>query len=109
MDNNPTPAGGRPVARSRPRVALASVVVGLSVAAATMAVASGANAGTTLGASAAEKGRYFGAAVAAHKLSDSTYVGILNREFNSVTPENEMKIDATEPQQGQFTFANADR
>ncbi|MEU8046201.1 endo-1,4-beta-xylanase [Micromonospora echinofusca] len=109
MDNNPTHAGGRPVARRRPRVALASVVVGLSVAAATMAVASGANAGTTLGASAAEKGRYFGAAVAAHKLSDSTYVGILNREFNSVTPENEMKIDATEPQQGQFTFANADR
>ncbi|MEU7932285.1 endo-1,4-beta-xylanase [Micromonospora echinofusca] len=109
MDNNPTPAGGRPVASRRPRVALASVVVGLSVAAATMAVASGANAGTTLGASAAEKGRYFGAAVAAHKLSDTTYVGILNREFNSVTPENEMKIDATEPQQGQFTFANADR
>ncbi|MGN9768235.1 endo-1,4-beta-xylanase [Micromonospora sp. SD12] len=109
MDNNPTPAGGRPVARRRPRVALASVVVGLSVAAATMAVASGANAGTTLGASAAEKGRYFGAAVAAHKLSDTTYVGILNREFNSVTPENEMKIDATEPQQNQFTFTNADR
>ncbi|MEV4463675.1 endo-1,4-beta-xylanase [Micromonospora echinofusca] len=109
MDNNPTPADGRPVARRRPRVALASVVVGLSVAAATMAVASGANAGTTLGASAAEKGRYFGAAVAAHKLSDTTYVGILNREFNSVTPENEMKIDATEPQQNQFTFTNADR
>ncbi|MBQ1076860.1 endo-1,4-beta-xylanase, partial [Micromonospora sp. C31] len=32
-----------------------------------------------------------------------------NREFNSVTPENEMKIDATEPQQNQFTFGNADR
>ncbi|MFG1889212.1 endo-1,4-beta-xylanase [Micromonospora sp. NPDC049051] len=109
MDNVPTPAGGRPVARRGPRVALASVVVGLSAVAATVAVASSANAGTTLGASAAEKGRYFGAAVAAHKLSDTTYVGILNREFNSVTPENEMKIDATEPQQGQFTFGNADR
>ncbi|MFC0110193.1 endo-1,4-beta-xylanase [Kibdelosporangium aridum] len=68
-----------------------------------------ADAGTTLGASAAEKGRYFGAAVAAHKLGDSTYVGILNREFNMVTPENEMKIDATEPNQNQFSFGNADR
>ncbi|MEH0970685.1 endo-1,4-beta-xylanase [Micromonospora sp. CPCC 205546] len=109
MDNNPIPADGRPVARRRPRVALASAVVGLSVVAATVAVASSANAGTTLGASAAEKGRYFGAAVAAHKLSDATYVGILNREFTSVTPENEMKWDATEPTQGQFNFANADR
>ncbi|WP_433393606.1 endo-1,4-beta-xylanase [Micromonospora sp. KLBMP9576] len=109
MDNTLARANGRPVTRWRPRVALASVVVGLSVAATTLAVASGAAAGTTLGASAAEKGRYFGAAVAANKLSDATYVGILNREFNSVTPENEMKIDATEPQQGQFTFANADR
>ncbi|MBP2336022.1 endo-1,4-beta-xylanase [Saccharothrix coeruleofusca] len=66
-------------------------------------------AGTTLGASAAEKGRYFGAAVAAGKLGDSTYVGILNREFTSITAENEMKMDATEPNQGQFTFGNGDR
>jgi endo-1,4-beta-xylanase len=66
-------------------------------------------AGTTLGASAAESGRYFGTAVAANKLSDSTYVGILNREFNMVTPENEMKIDATEPNQNQFSYGNADR
>ncbi|MEU6076271.1 endo-1,4-beta-xylanase [Micromonospora sp. NPDC047074] len=108
MDNMLARASGRPVPRRRSRVALASGMVGLAVAA-TVAVASGANAGTTLATAAAEKGRYFGAAVAAHKLSDSTYAGILNREFNSVTPENEMKIDATEPQQGQFTFGNADR
>ena len=51
-----------------------------------------AAAGTTLGASAAEKGRYFGAAVAANKLSDARTTTILNREFNPVTPENEMKM-----------------
>ncbi|SCL13652.1 endo-1,4-beta-xylanase (glycosyl hydrolase family 10) [Micromonospora nigra] len=109
MDNVHARAGGRPTTGRRYRAAFASVAVGLAVVASTVAVATSASAGTTLGASAAEKGRYFGAAVAANKLSDSTYVGILNREFNSVTPENEMKIDATEPQQGQFSFANADR
>ncbi|MFS8583055.1 MAG: cation transporter, partial [Limnochordales bacterium] len=44
----------------------------------------------------------FGAAVAANKLGDNTHNTILNREFNMITAENEMKIDATEPQPGQF-------
>ncbi|MEU4771644.1 endo-1,4-beta-xylanase [Micromonospora sp. NPDC023644] len=99
----------RPRSRSRTRAALVVAAVGLLAATGATVLPGAANAGTTLGASAAERGRYFGAAVAANKLSDNTYVTILNREFNSVTPENEMKIDATEPQQGQFTFANADR
>ncbi|GIF62246.1 beta-xylanase [Asanoa ishikariensis] len=63
----------------------------------------------TLGAAAAQSGRYFGAAVAGGRLSDGAYTTILNREFNVVTAENEMKIDATEPQQNNFTFGNADR
>nr|WP_242547382.1 endo-1,4-beta-xylanase [Amycolatopsis sp. MtRt-6] len=66
-------------------------------------------AGTTLGSAAARTGRYFGTAVSANKLSDSVYTGILSREFSMVTAENEMKIDATEPAQGQFSYANADR
>jgi endo-1,4-beta-xylanase len=70
---------------------------------------SAANAATTLGDSAALSGRYFGTAVSAGKLSDSTYTGILGREFSMVTAENEMKIDATEPSQNQFTFTNADK
>ncbi|WP_081736253.1 endo-1,4-beta-xylanase [Amycolatopsis orientalis] len=68
-----------------------------------------AGAASTLGASAAQSGRYFGTAVAAGRLGDGTYVGILNREFSMVTAENEMKMDATEPNPNQFTFGNGDR
>jgi endo-1,4-beta-xylanase len=64
---------------------------------------------TTLGAAAAQSGRYFGAAIAAPKLTDSVYTTVANREFNMVTAENEMKIDATEPNQNQFNFTNGDR
>ncbi|MFC4588382.1 endo-1,4-beta-xylanase, partial [Sphaerisporangium corydalis] len=55
---------------------------------------------STLGAAAAQSGRYFGTAISAGKLGDSAYTTIANREFNMVTPENEMKIDATEPNRG---------
>nr|WP_243866268.1 endo-1,4-beta-xylanase [Actinophytocola oryzae] len=68
-----------------------------------------AAAATTLGAAAAQSGRYFGAAVAAGKLGDSTYSTILRREFNSITPENEMKWDATEPNRNSFNYTNGDR
>nr|AIS85916.1 endo-1,4-beta-xylanase [Verrucosispora sp. MS100047] len=64
---------------------------------------------TTLGAAAAQSGRYFGTAVAVNRLNDSAYTNILNREFNQVTAENEMKIDALQPQQGQFNWGNGDR
>ncbi|MEU6412229.1 non-reducing end alpha-L-arabinofuranosidase family hydrolase, partial [Microbispora sp. NPDC046933] len=66
-------------------------------------------AASTLGAAAAQSGRYFGTAISASKLGDSAYTTIANREFNMVTAENEMKIDATEPNQNQFNFTNADR
>src|SRR5512133_2234329 len=65
-------------------------------------------AATTLGAAAAQSGRYFGTAIAAGRLGDSAYTTIANREFNMITAENEMKIDATEPNQNQFNFTNAD-
>ncbi|MFC6016798.1 endo-1,4-beta-xylanase [Plantactinospora solaniradicis] len=95
--------------RLRGRFAVVIGAVAVLASAGAMALPQTASAATTLGASAAERGRFFGTAVAAGRLSDSAYTTILNREFNQVTPENEMKIDATEPQQGQFSYGNADR
>ncbi|SBT43408.1 endo-1,4-beta-xylanase [Micromonospora auratinigra] len=97
-----------PRTRSRLRV-LAPVAATAVAVAAVVAAATTASAGTTLGAAAAEKGRYFGAAVPAFKLSDTAFTGILDREFNAVTPENEMKWDATEPTQGQFRYTSGDQ
>ncbi|MEU7543561.1 endo-1,4-beta-xylanase, partial [Streptomyces sparsogenes] len=64
---------------------------------------------SALGAQAAQSGRYFGTAVAAGRLGDGTYSTILNREFNMVTPENEMKWDTTERSRGSFNFGPADQ
>ncbi|NUT99330.1 MAG: 1,4-beta-xylanase [Saccharothrix sp.] len=95
-------------ARSVSRAALVTALVALTGGAVVFS-ATTASAATTLGAAAAQSGRYYGTAVAAGRLGDSTYTGILSREFNMVTAENEMKIDATEPNQNQFSYGNADR
>ncbi|GAA2564013.1 endo-1,4-beta-xylanase [Winogradskya consettensis] len=92
------------------RSALVLSAAGMLVAAGFAVLPGSASAATTLGASAAARdGRFFGTAVAASRLSDTAYTTILDREFNAVTPENEMKIDATEPNQNQFSYTNADR
>ncbi|MEV6693594.1 endo-1,4-beta-xylanase [Micromonospora sp. NPDC051196] len=98
---------GRP---RRLRAALALGAVGLMAAVGAVVLPGNASAAeTTLGAAAAQSGRYFGTAVAVNRLNDSAYTTILNREFNQVTAENEMKIDALQPQQGQFNWGNGDR
>ncbi|GAB3970382.1 endo-1,4-beta-xylanase [Actinoallomurus acanthiterrae] len=90
--------------------ALVSVLsAAAAVAGAAMLVPRPAQAAGTLGAQAAASGRYFGTAVAAGKLGDSTYSTILDREFNMITPENEMKWDTTEPSRGSFNFGPADQ
>jgi endo-1,4-beta-xylanase len=93
----------------RSRAILTVLTSGALAAGALTVLSPSAEAATTLGAAAAEKGRYFGTAVSLNRLSDSTYSTILNREFNMLTAENEMKIDALEPQQNQFNFTTADR
>ncbi|WP_435193524.1 endo-1,4-beta-xylanase [Streptomyces sp. NRRL F-5630] len=98
------------VVRRRTRGLLLALVVGaLGVSGALVAPPEAHAAESTLGAAAAQSGRYFGTAIASGKLGDSAYTSIANREFNMVTAENEMKIDATEPQRGQFNFSSADR
>ncbi|MFJ9425191.1 endo-1,4-beta-xylanase [Streptomyces sp. NPDC101249] len=86
------------------------LVVGILGAVTTLAVPPTAHAAeNTLGAAAEQSGRYFGTAIASGRLGDSAYTTIANREFDMVTAENEMKIDATEPQRGQFNFSAGDR
>src|SRR4051794_28532520 len=84
-----------------------ATVAGLATT--TILVATQASAAaSTLGAAAAQSGRYFGTAIAQGRLNDSTYTTIASREFNMVTAENEMKPDATEPNQNQFNFSAGD-
>jgi endo-1,4-beta-xylanase len=54
------------------------------------------------------RGVYMGDAVDNNEISDSTYPSHIATEFNSLTPGNAMKWDATEPNQGQFNYTRAD-
>ncbi|GAB2596023.1 endo-1,4-beta-xylanase [Streptomyces capparidis] len=55
------------------------------------------------------KGKFIGAAVATGPLeSEASYRAVAAREFNSVTPENEMKWETIEPSRGQFVYGPGD-
>lgn len=54
------------------------------------------------------RGIYFGDAVDNNEISDSTYRPLIGQEFNALTPGNAMKWDATEPNQGQFSYSRGD-
>jgi endo-1,4-beta-xylanase len=53
--------------------------------------------------------RRIGTALMSHHLSNAQVRALVVREFDSLTPENEMKWGALEPQPGRFDFDAADR
>jgi len=53
--------------------------------------------------------RYVGSAVAAnHLANEADYRSVLTREFDNVTPENEMKWGVVEANRGQYNWSGAD-
>lgn len=94
------------VMRAARRLAVGLVSAALLIGAAVpAAVADGGP--TTL--RTASRNLLIGTAVGLPQLdTDPTYSQILATQFDSVTPENAMKWDTTEPQQGVFNFAPAD-
>src|SRR5258708_21722710 len=97
----------RPVARwlvSGAAVALVLVGLGAHLG------STPAQADSTLRALADAKGIKIGTAIAANHLSaDAPYASIAGAQFNSVTPENEMKWSVVEPTQGSFNWTGADQ
>lgn len=104
MTRTLTPRRPRRRLRAISLATMTAVVLTAGVAATTAQAA-----GSTLQDAAAESGRYFGTAIAGGRLNDSVYTNIANREFDMITAENEMKLDATEPNQNQFNFSSGDQ
>ena len=50
-----------------------------------------------------------GVAVNQRNVSNPDQIALIKKEFNSMTAENDMKPEPTEPQEGQFNWENADR
>jgi endo-1,4-beta-xylanase len=53
--------------------------------------------------------RRIGTALMSHRLASSEVRALVARQFDSLTPENEMKWEAVEPQPGAFRFDPGDR
>ncbi|MDQ2086384.1 endo-1,4-beta-xylanase [Herbivorax sp. ANBcel31] len=67
--------------------------------------------GTTLRELAESRDMHIGAAVGSvfHQGSDLMYNEVLQREFNMIVAENEMKFDTVQPAQGEYNFSAGDR
>ena len=66
----------------------------------------------TLRSLAEERGRYVGAILNSEWFSnniEAQFEEIHKAQFNAVVAENEMKFDATEPNQGQFSYTKGDK
>ncbi len=58
---------------------------------------------------AAKYANHFSIGAAVDSQSVSTHADLLRKHFNSITPENEMKFESLQPNEGNFTFGDADR
>jgi endo-1,4-beta-xylanase len=95
--------------RIRTYLATLALTTATAVGIAVSVAPTGAGAASTLRSAAAAKGRVVGAAVSTSHFNEAQYVNTWTSEFSSVTPENEMKWQNTEPNRGQFTFGSADQ
>jgi endo-1,4-beta-xylanase len=101
----------------RAAVALAAIAVAGCIIHDPGAAAGGAVGGNLIPASDLRPLRQVGAAghprigtaVMSHHLADSQVRALVAREFDSLTPENEMKWETIEPRPGAFEFAAGDR
>jgi endo-1,4-beta-xylanase len=71
--------------------------------------ASSPGAPSTLRAAGSRIHRRIGTAVVTWHFDDSSYPSAAAQHFDSLTPENEMKWDSTEPQPGDFEFEAGDK
>ncbi len=78
-------------------------------AAATLMTISPASADSPLRVHAAERGKFIGFAASANPLAnEAAYRNIAATEFSQLTHENALKWDATEPNDNQYNFSQAD-
>jgi endo-1,4-beta-xylanase len=66
------------------------------------------NAGPTLRSAAERTHRYIGAALSPDYFNEASYLAIAGEQFNSLTPENQMKWESIEPSPNKFTFDQGD-
>jgi endo-1,4-beta-xylanase len=64
--------------------------------------------GPTLRSVAERTHRYIGAALSPDYFSEAGYVAVAREQFDSLTPENQMKWESIEPSPNKFTFEDGD-
>jgi endo-1,4-beta-xylanase len=89
------------------RLAVATIVT--AALGMTVGATSGATAGPPLRELAAARHLRVGTALGLDDLADAPALGVADREFSSVTPENEMKWAVIHPEVGRYDFTAADR